>query len=351
MNRIKQIFETLILKATHRLWNRRVSAILCRAYNDGKINSEQLHELAAKFDPTQAHAVYDNPKKRSQRFRMAACAVVAFILVAIVAADASACTRCGLFGRRCRFFSGHVDAVAVTPYVAATPQTLVIQNNLNAPNGAAAFLAPQGQSVYGLAQAAQPYYLDPSAVLRQAAELTKGAQQLAQQGLTGYNQTASLALTLQASQPAIQAAALTVPQQLNTGRSVSQTIKLTQNASGQWTVEAGSSENQGGGEGGAPTQPAVPPSPLSDPQPEAPGAIPSGGQSLVAKHCASCHGLDKSAPKGGLFYDGGHKLDCGPSLKAIQSVMSGKMPKGVQLTPEEKGELIRELATLGQVGQ
>ena len=277
---------------------------------------------------------------RWKRFSIFACSL---ILVAVVAADASACTRCGLFGRRCRFFSGHVDAIAVAPYVAATPQNIVVQNNFQAPNGAAAFLAPQGQSVYGLAQAAQPYYLDPSAVLRQAAELTKGAQQLAQQGLNGYQQTASLALTLQASQPAIQAAALTAPQQLNAGRSVSQTIKLTQNASGQWTVEAGSSENQGGGEGGAPTQPAVPPSPLSDPQPS--------GPSLVAKHCASCHGLDKAAPKGGLFYDGGHKLDCGPSLKAIQSVMTGKMPKGVQLTPEEKGELIRELATLGQVSQ
>lgn len=262
-----------------------------------------------------------------------------------VTADAEACHRCGRFGRLCRFSHAHVDAIAVAPYVAAAPQNIVVQNNFQAPNGAAAFLAPQGQSVYGLAQAAQPYYLDPSAVLRQAAELTKGAQQLAQQGLSGYNQTASLALTLQASQPAIQAAALTAPQQLNAGRSVSQTIRLTQNASGQWTVEAGSSES------GAPAQPDVPPSQLSDPQPEAPGAIPSGGPSLVAKHCASCHGLDKAAPKGGLFYDGGHKLDCGPSLRAIQSVMSGKMPKGVQLTPEEKGELIRELATLGQVSQ
>jgi len=341
VNRIKKIFETLILKATHRLWNRRISVILCRAYSDGKINSEQLHELTAKFDPTQAHAVYDNQKRRARQLRMAACAVVALALVAIVAADASACTRCGLFGRRCRFFAGHVDAVAVTPLVAATPTNLVVQNNFNAPNGAAAFLAPQGNSVYGLAQAAQPYSLDPSAVLRQAAELTKGAQQLAQQGLNGYNQTASLALTLQASQPAIQAAALTAPQQLSTSKPVSQTITLSQNASGKWVVEAGTSD------GGASTQPATSPPP-STPAPE---IAPSAGPSLVAKHCASCHGLDKAAPKGGLFYDAGNKLECWPSLKAIQSVMSGKMPKGVQLTPEEKGELIRELATLGQVNQ
>ena len=50
--------RTLILKLTHRIWNRRISAILCRAYSDGTINSAQLHTLAAKFDPTQKHEVY-----------------------------------------------------------------------------------------------------------------------------------------------------------------------------------------------------------------------------------------------------------------------------------------------------
>jgi len=278
---------------------------------------------------------------------------LSLILVAVVAADASACTRCGLFGRRCRFFSGHVDAVAVTPYVAATPQNLVIQNNYNVPNGAAGFLAPQGQSVYGLAQAAQPYYLDPSAVLRQAAELTKGAQQLAQQGLNGYNQTASLALTLQASQPAIQAAALTAPQQLNAGRSVSQTIKLTQNASGQWTVEAGSSE------GGETTQPAFTPSLLSDPQPEAPGASPSGVDEIggrpsikpspgafVRANCASCHGLDKSAPKGNFYIDAGHKLTGSQVLLARQHVKSGKMPPGQNLPELTRSSILADIEAL-----
>ncbi len=47
-----------ILKFTHRLWNRAISRILCRAYSDGVINSFQLHELASKFDPTQKHEVY-----------------------------------------------------------------------------------------------------------------------------------------------------------------------------------------------------------------------------------------------------------------------------------------------------
>lgn len=52
------MLNRLILKLTHRLWNRRISAILCRAYSARVINSEQLHVLASKFDPTQRHEVY-----------------------------------------------------------------------------------------------------------------------------------------------------------------------------------------------------------------------------------------------------------------------------------------------------
>jgi hypothetical protein len=48
----------LILKLTHRLWNRRISALLCEACQQQKINSHQLHELTAMFDPTQRHQVY-----------------------------------------------------------------------------------------------------------------------------------------------------------------------------------------------------------------------------------------------------------------------------------------------------
>lgn len=47
-----------ILRKTHYLWNRRISAILCRSYQEGEITSKQLHLLAAKFDPTQKHQVY-----------------------------------------------------------------------------------------------------------------------------------------------------------------------------------------------------------------------------------------------------------------------------------------------------
>jgi hypothetical protein len=48
----------LVLKLTHRIWNRRISSLLCRAYTNRVINSKQLHELTALFDPTQDHKVY-----------------------------------------------------------------------------------------------------------------------------------------------------------------------------------------------------------------------------------------------------------------------------------------------------
>lgn len=55
---MKNWLRRFVLRRTHRLWNRRISAILCRAYQKRVINSEQLHVLAAKFDPTQKHEVY-----------------------------------------------------------------------------------------------------------------------------------------------------------------------------------------------------------------------------------------------------------------------------------------------------
>ena len=52
------MWTRIVLRLTHRLWNRQISRILCRAYEQGIINSKQLHLLAAAFDPTQDHIVY-----------------------------------------------------------------------------------------------------------------------------------------------------------------------------------------------------------------------------------------------------------------------------------------------------
>lgn len=57
-NKGEIMIKTIILKLTHKLWNRQISRILCRAKSEGIIGSEQLHQLAAAFDPTQKHIVY-----------------------------------------------------------------------------------------------------------------------------------------------------------------------------------------------------------------------------------------------------------------------------------------------------
>ena len=271
-----------------------------------------------------------------------------FLLSLVVADSADACTRCGLFGRRCRFAHQVIAPVVVaTPViveevpVVQQPQTLVIQNNYNAPNGAAAALIAQpGNTVYGLQQAAQPYSLDPQDVLRQAAALTKGAQELAQQGLQGYQQTASLALTLNATQPAL-AAAIQAPKQFTAPQHSSQSITLKQGQDGRWQLDVG----QPGVIGDTAWKPGLKPdaehlrkSPIRT----------EASQSLVAKHCASCHGLDNPTPKARLNFDGGHRLDCETAMAGVRSVLSGKMPKGSQLPADERERLVAELVELAR---
>lgn len=252
--------------------------------------------------------------------------VVALLAVILTAAEASACSRCGIFGRGCRFQSSHhvahVAEVVAAPIVQAPPISII--NNYAPGNGAAATLiAPQGGTVYGLSTAVQAYSLDPAAVLRQAAELTKTAQNLAQQGLAGYNQTAALALTLQASQPAItaaitQPAAPPPPQQL--------TIELR---NGRWEI----------------AQPKPVAAPAADDSPSSVGTPPAAVRAmpLTTKHCGRCHGTELAAPKGGVYL-GGAEVDCKISLSAVAQVMSGKMPPGVALSGEDKAALVVELS-------
>jgi mono/diheme cytochrome c family protein len=251
---------------------------------------------------------------------------IAFCVAVSIAADAWACSRCGLFGSRCRFVSQHHVAAAVVaaPVVAAPPISII--NNYAPGNGAAATLiAPQGGSVYGLSTAIQAYSLDPAAVLRQAAELTKGAQQLADQGLRGYGQTAALALTLQASQPAIQAA---VVQPIASPPPQTLQIELRD---GRWQIVQ-------------PTASTTPPAPAADP-PQRPASVasPARGFPLVNKHCGKCHGVDIAAPKGGVYL-GGEEVDCKINLSAIGAVISERMPPGSQLSAEDRQGIVLELS-------
>ena len=247
----------------------------------------------------------------------------ALAIVGAVASDAEACGRCGLFGARCRHAVA-VPHVAVAPIVQASPEVLLINNIYPQPNGSAALLAQQGGTVYGYQQAALPLRVDPSETLRQAAELARGAQWLAQTGLDGYQSSAQLALTLQsATDDALArgtaAAAVLSAAGLNPAtapQAQQQTLRITQSG-GKWQVE----QQQ---------------TPLRQ--------TASGG--LVDRLCASCHGREKAEPAGGLYVFGGSRLSCEQTIASIAEVTSGKMPKGQQITSDERQALVAELLKL-----
>lgn len=259
----------------------------------------------------------------------------------LVASDAEACNRCGLFGRACRLQSHHQQAVAVAVPVAA-PEVLVVNNVYPPANGGAALLAQQGGTVYGLQAAALQYRVDPAETLRQAAELARGAQRLAETGLSGYQTSASLALQLQASTDdtlakgvaasAVLSAAGLNPQaqQLNSPQS----LRITRGFDGRWNVEQLD-------QGQVAAQLELRAESRQGTQRQVSG-------SLIDQHCAKCHGRDKASPDGGLYVFPGQPIPRESLLEAIRLVDSGKMPKGQELPGDTRAGIIRELLTLEQ---
>ena len=267
-------------------------------------------------------------------------AILAALAVIVATSEsAEACGRCGLFGARCRHAAVVVPHVAVAPIVTTAPEVLLVNNIFPQPNGAAALLAQQGGTLYGYQQAVAPLRVDPAETLRQAAELARGAQRLAETGLNGYQTSASLALQLQASaddtlargvaaSAVLSAAGLNPAQQQQTAP---QSLRITRGADGKWGVE-----QLGPGEVAAQLEVRANGKPL---QQQASG-------SLVDRHCGRCHGAEKTQPDGGLYVFAGAALSEAQRNKAVQAVVSGEMPRGQQLASDVRLDVIRELLTL-----
>ena len=54
---MREWLHRFVRKHTHNIWNREISRLIGLAYERRVINSEQMHVLAAMFDPTQKHEV------------------------------------------------------------------------------------------------------------------------------------------------------------------------------------------------------------------------------------------------------------------------------------------------------
>ena len=70
---------------------------------------------------------------------------------------------------------------------------------------------------------------------------------------------------------------------------------------------------------------------------------PSVGSTLFQERCTICHG--GTSPKGKVSFDNLESLSSELRLRAIRSILNGKMPQGgAKVSPEEVGRLIGELA-------
>lgn len=282
--------------------------------------------------------------------------ILAALVVLFVAQSADACSRCG-FRSPCVF--AHQQHVVAPVAIVKQPDVFVVQNNYPQPLAGGQyqqpFTAPQGSTVYSYSQAAAPYFVDPAAILAQAAQLATAANQTALTGLNGYGDTARLQLQLQASLAAPMAQGAAAAQVLDAAginpqrqqlRQSTASLRIYQDAAGNWQVEQPSQQQaqQITARAQITRQPIA-----TAPQPaeQLPRPSPAGG-SLIAQKCGQCHGQQLSEPKGKLFLDSGLKLDCEAVLASIRAIKSDRMPQGEKLTPDEKGRLLDELLELSK---
>lgn len=64
---IRRWAERLLIRLTHKIWNRIICRCLIEAEEGRLINDAQFHGLHTYFDPTQRHSVY---RKHDREFEM-----------------------------------------------------------------------------------------------------------------------------------------------------------------------------------------------------------------------------------------------------------------------------------------
>ncbi|HEY2827641.1 MAG TPA: cytochrome c [Pirellulales bacterium] len=79
--------------------------------------------------------------------------------------------------------------------------------------------------------------------------------------------------------------------------------------------------------------------PSSDPRSSTPSPL-----SIVAAKCANCHG--GPTPKAGLSLEQPESLNTADRIRAIHAVVTGQMPKGKRLLPDELQAVTTELSTV-----
>jgi mono/diheme cytochrome c family protein len=292
------------------------------------------------------------PKKPSGPRRLKVSAI-AFALIALAAADASACNRCGLFGNRCRYYTAatYVAPIAAVP---ASQNVYVIQNSYPAPlvgQGSSAVVSNGGYQSLTIGQ------FDPTAFLSQSLQLVKAGQDAATLAHTQAQATATRALELQA--PTVE--------RLAAGQAASQVLKAAgldpaHNASGSSSAVVISRNPDGqvqvmpleGAEVAKITARLSSTTTITQSVGTTAPAIirPSEGPSgLVAQFCAQCHGTNLAAPKGGFYIGDDRNVAKAMREKFFditQHLTKGTMPpaNSPQPTDEQKRGILDEIQAL-----
>lgn len=249
---------------------------------------------------------------------------LALILVLSLAADASACHRCGIFGRGCHFNSNHVaQQVAYTPPAAASTN-FVFNNTFPTPY----LLGQQGNSVYGYSLASAPYQLDANLFMDRAARFTE--------------------LALQSSDDANRAFAANTASAMALNDSADRRTKNTLLALS--AIQANSATN------GSPQtlsfQATVTNGRLSIKRLDDPGAPPQqfSASAVTSSVCASCHDGKGGPGKGpvDLVLDGSAAITEEQYHKSLLAVIGGKMPPAPRpsLSDPEKAAVAAQLCKL-----
>lgn len=240
--------------------------------------------------------------------------IVVFGVAILSVQTADACSRCGIFGRGCKFVK---QAVVVKPsygYQYQQPQNVTNLSIVNA--------YPPGTAQYGVAQLAQAYQPNPDLSVTLSAKIAEQATS----GLTAAIQAQSMAM-----QSTIELQRLALATEHMRAAMGSGQQQHTTSGSLSLEVRQGTGSVAGGATDGQPTPPG----------------------SLLRDKCSQCHGVTLQAPKAGIYYDAGHVLDSSSAVAAMRVVSGLDVPEPMRdiiqsLTQEERCSLLLEIATLSR---
>ena len=239
--------------------------------------------------------------------------VLPVLILLGLAVDASACSRCGLFGRRCKFASHHVAHVA--PVVQPTVTNFVFNNTFPA----AFTLAPGGSSVYGVQQASAAYAPRPDYFMDRATRLEELRTVNAERGYQQFQESGRLAMSLNSAENlrANNTMLALAAMEKNTG-SFQQSLSVRIDSGGNVTYGQPQAVTQAG------------------PQ-----------QLLQARTCSACHdGRGTNGAPKHVVLDGSVEIDEQTLASSFARITNGTMPPGGKLTDAQKDVVKASLARL-----